>query len=93
VSVATTQQPRSIRGVWLPIVTPFLDGAVDFDSYEGLLGHYLQQGVSGIVPLGTRAKAPPSNRTRSRRSSILQWRSSMGASRSTQASEATRLTR
>src|SRR5271163_4292662 len=32
----------TLSGVWLPIVTPFLDGAVDFASYERLLEYYLQ---------------------------------------------------
>ena len=35
-----------ISGVWLPIVTPFVDGAVDFAGYERLLEHYLGKGVS-----------------------------------------------
>jgi 4-hydroxy-tetrahydrodipicolinate synthase len=48
----------SISGVWLPIVTPFADGAVDFASYERLLEHYLAHGVSGIVPVGTTGESP-----------------------------------
>jgi len=47
-----------ISGIWLPIVTPFLDGAIDFESYERLLGYYLNQGISGIVPLGTTGEGP-----------------------------------
>jgi hypothetical protein len=47
-----------ISGVWLPIVTPFRDGAVDFESYERLLEHYLATGVTGIVPLGTTGESP-----------------------------------
>jgi 4-hydroxy-tetrahydrodipicolinate synthase len=43
----------SISGVWLPIVTPFWEGAVDLESYERLLNHYLEQGVNGVIPLGT----------------------------------------
>lgn len=48
----------AINGVWLPIVTPFMDGAVDFKSYETLLEHYLTQGVSGVIPLGTTGEGP-----------------------------------
>jgi 4-hydroxy-tetrahydrodipicolinate synthase len=44
--------------VWLPIVTPFHDDAVDFASYERLLEHYLALGVSGIFPLGTTGESP-----------------------------------
>lgn len=42
-----------ISGVWLPIVTPFVDGEVDLEGYERLLGFYLTQGISGLIPLGT----------------------------------------
>ena len=47
-----------ISGVWLPIVTPFVDGAVDFVSYERMLEHYLGKGVAGIFPLGTTGESP-----------------------------------
>src|SRR5262249_3119466 len=48
----------TLSGIWLPIVTPFRDGAIDFVSYERLLEHYLGFGVSGIFPLGTTGEAP-----------------------------------
>ena len=47
-----SSQPLS--GIWLPVITPFLDGRVDLTSYERLLEHYLATGVTGIFPLGTR---------------------------------------
>lgn len=47
-----------ISRVWLPVVTPFADGAVDFASYERLLEHYLGRGISGIFPLGTTGESP-----------------------------------
>jgi 4-hydroxy-tetrahydrodipicolinate synthase len=47
-----------ISGVWLPVVTPFIDGAVDFTSYAKLLEHYLAEGVTGIFPLGTTGESP-----------------------------------
>jgi 4-hydroxy-tetrahydrodipicolinate synthase len=47
-----------VAGVWLPIVTPFIDGAIDFKSYERLLNHYVNQGIHGIIPLGTTGEAP-----------------------------------
>ena len=47
-----------ISGVWLPIVTPFLDGEVDFPSYERLIEHYLAKGIGGIFPLGTTGESP-----------------------------------
>src|SRR2546427_8703063 len=47
-----------ISGVWLPIVTPFVDGAVDFAGYERLLEHYLGKGISGVFPVGTTGESP-----------------------------------
>jgi 4-hydroxy-tetrahydrodipicolinate synthase len=47
-----------VTGVWLPIVTPFVAGAVCFKSYERLLNYYLSQGINGIIPLGTTGECP-----------------------------------
>jgi 4-hydroxy-tetrahydrodipicolinate synthase len=47
-----------ISGLWLPLVTPFKDGAVDFPSYEHLIDHYLAEGVDGLFPLGTTGESP-----------------------------------
>lgn len=47
-----------ITGVWVPLVTPFKDGAVDFASYRRLIEHYIGKGVSGLFPLGTTGEAP-----------------------------------
>ena len=42
-----------LKGVWLPIITPFLDDEVDYQSYRIIVNHYIDKGVSGIIPLGT----------------------------------------
>jgi len=47
-----------ITGLWLPIITPFRDGAVDFKSYERLIEHYLALGIDGLFPLGTTGESP-----------------------------------
>jgi len=47
-----------ITGVWVPLVTPFKDGAVDLGSYRRLIEYYIGQGVSGLFPLGTTGEAP-----------------------------------
>jgi 4-hydroxy-tetrahydrodipicolinate synthase len=49
---------KMITGLWLPIVTPFKDGAVDFKSYERLIEHYLELGIDGLFPLGTTGESP-----------------------------------
>jgi 4-hydroxy-tetrahydrodipicolinate synthase len=48
----------TIAGLWLPIITPFKDGAVDFKSYERLIEHYLALGVDALFPLGTTGEQP-----------------------------------
>lgn len=48
----------SLNGVWLPIITPFLNGEVDYDSYTNLLNHYLPSKITGIIPLGTTGECP-----------------------------------
>jgi 4-hydroxy-tetrahydrodipicolinate synthase len=47
-----------IYGVWLPIITPFLDDKVDFKSYKRMIEHYISKGVTGIIPLGTTGESP-----------------------------------
>ena len=46
------------RGLWVPLITPFKDGAVDFASYERLVAHYVGLGVDGLFPLGTTGEKP-----------------------------------
>jgi len=48
----------AISGVWLPIITPFVDGAVDLAGYERLLRHYLGTGITGVFPVGTTGESP-----------------------------------
>ena len=47
-----------IKGLWLPIITPFKDGAVDYTSYERLVAHYVGLGVDALFPLGTTGESP-----------------------------------
>jgi 4-hydroxy-tetrahydrodipicolinate synthase len=47
-----------ISGVWVPLVTPFMDGQIDLESYRRLIEHYLTRGVTGLFPLGTTGEAP-----------------------------------
>ena len=43
----------SISGLWVPLITPFKDGAVDIQSYDRLVEHYIQAGADALFPLGT----------------------------------------
>ncbi len=40
-------------GIWVPLVTPFHNGAVDHAALRRLVGHCATQGVHGLAPLGT----------------------------------------
>jgi 4-hydroxy-tetrahydrodipicolinate synthase len=43
-----------LRGVWVPLITPFdADGVVDVAAIERLCTEYLDAGAAGIVALGT----------------------------------------
>lgn len=47
-----------LSGLWVPLITPFKDGAVDYASYERLIDHYQGFGVDGLFPLGTTGESP-----------------------------------
>ncbi|OPJ62381.1 4-hydroxy-tetrahydrodipicolinate synthase [Clostridium oryzae] len=47
-----------LNGVWLPIVTPFVNDKVDFESYRSLIDYYIPTGISGLMPLGTTGETP-----------------------------------
>jgi len=49
---------KSICGVWLPIITPFLDDKIDFVSYRKLIDFYAKKGIAGIIPNGTTGECP-----------------------------------
>lgn len=48
----------NIKGIWIPVVTPFKEGEVDLKSYERLVNHYIEEGVTGIMPLATTGETP-----------------------------------
>lgn len=48
----------SISGLWVPLITPFKDGAVDIQSYDRLVEHYIQAGADALFPLGTTGESP-----------------------------------
>ena len=42
----------TIDGIWLPIVTPFVDGQVDYQSLTRLIDHYIGRGYCRTGPHG-----------------------------------------
>lgn len=47
-----------IKGLWVPLVTPFKNDEVDITSFKRLVDHYIEEGVHGIMPLGTTGETP-----------------------------------
>lgn len=43
----------SIQGIWLPLVTPFRDGALDEASLRRMVRHYREQPVDGFILAAT----------------------------------------
>lgn len=52
----------SFKGIWVPLVTPFHNGAIDFLGLQQLVSHLLERGIDGIVVCGTTAEAAALNR-------------------------------
>lgn len=53
----TTSIIDRFRGVFTALITPFRDGAVDFEAFEQLVQRQLDAGVAGLVPVGTTGEA------------------------------------
>ena len=47
-----------VKGLWVPVVTPFENDELDMVSYEKLVNHYINEGVHGLMPLGTTGETP-----------------------------------
>lgn len=45
------------RGAFTALVTPLKNGAVDEESYRGLIEWQIEQGINGLVPCGTTGEA------------------------------------
>ncbi|QFS84510.1 4-hydroxy-tetrahydrodipicolinate synthase [Roseivivax sp. THAF40] len=46
------------KGSMVALVTPFKDGAVDFDTLKRLVDWHVDQGTHGLVPVGTTGESP-----------------------------------
>ncbi|WP_226813652.1 dihydrodipicolinate synthase family protein, partial [Bordetella pertussis] len=45
------------QGIWIPLVTPFADGAVDLPALRRLVRDYKAAGVDGLVACGSTGEA------------------------------------
>jgi len=48
----------SLKGVWLPVITPFLNNKIDYHSYKRLIDYYAPKGIAGFIPNGTTGESP-----------------------------------
>ncbi|WP_282606041.1 4-hydroxy-tetrahydrodipicolinate synthase [Pelagibius sp. Alg239-R121] len=46
-----------LSGLWLPLITPFRDGALDAASVRRLVSHYLAEAVDGLILAATTGEA------------------------------------
>lgn len=44
---------QTFEGIWLPLITPFRDGAVDLPAVRRLVDHYIEAGIHGFMVCGT----------------------------------------
>ncbi|QDL54219.1 4-hydroxy-tetrahydrodipicolinate synthase [Rhodoferax aquaticus] len=51
------QVTSQFNGLWIPLVTPFIDGAVDHTALRKLVQHLVPQGIAGIVVCGSTGEA------------------------------------
>ena len=49
-------RPDQLRGSITPIITPFIDGEVDYETYARLLVRHVQEGGHGVLVNGTTAE-------------------------------------
>jgi 4-hydroxy-tetrahydrodipicolinate synthase len=50
---STQQHHPRLAGLWLPMVTPFRDGALDEASLAGLVRHFAQRPIDGVILAAT----------------------------------------
>ena len=47
-----------IQGALTAMITPFADGAVDWDRLQANVRHQIERGIDGLVPVGTTGESP-----------------------------------
>lgn len=47
-----------LRGCGTALITPFRDGAVDYDAFGALVDRQIAGGIDFLVPLGTTGETP-----------------------------------
>ena len=48
-----------LRGAFTALVTPMLeDGSIDYEGFRSLVRYQLDNGITGLLPLGTTGETP-----------------------------------
>jgi 4-hydroxy-tetrahydrodipicolinate synthase len=65
----------SFQGIWVPVVTPFHEGAIDFIGLHRLVNHLLEKHVAGIMVCTTTGEAASLSRQEQLAvlDAVLQW--------------------
>jgi len=65
----------TFQGIWVPVVTPFHHGAIDFNGLHRLVSHLLEKHVSGIMVCTTTGEAASLSRQEQLAvlDAVLQW--------------------
>jgi 4-hydroxy-tetrahydrodipicolinate synthase len=53
----TDQADTDFSGLWIPLVTPFDQGKVDYPALKRLVAHYRAKGIAGLVVCGSTGEA------------------------------------
>jgi len=54
----TDTTTRRLKGAMTALVTPFRDGALDEDAFRKLVTWQIEEGIHGLVPVGTTGETP-----------------------------------
>ena len=82
-SKSSPEALAKLRGSIPPLVTPFVNGEVDYDTYARLVNFQIEQGTHGILVNGTTAE--PSTLTLDERNELVTLAVRPGAGRGGQA--------
>ena len=55
--MSTSLDRPSLQGIWLPLITPFTDGALDEAALGALARHYTQAPIDGFILAATTGEA------------------------------------
>jgi len=66
-----SQPMNPIQGVFVALVTPFRDGAIDREALQGLIEWHIACGIDGFVPCGTTGESATLSHAEHRQ--VIEW--------------------